>query len=140
MQPMTMRILAAEDNEVNQLVLKTLLDQVGVDAHIVDNGQAAVEAWETGDWDVILMDIEMAVMGGLSATALIREKERAAGRARTPILALTANAMSHQVSHYIAAGMDGHVAKPIEAAALYQAINDVTAIVEENDGPLAMER
>jgi CheY-like chemotaxis protein len=113
---------------------------VGVDAHFVDNGQAAVEAWETGDWDVILMDIEMAVMGGLSATALIREKERAAGRARTPILALTANAMAHQVSHYITAGMDGHVSKPIEAAALYQAINDVTALVEEDDGPLAMER
>jgi signal transduction histidine kinase/ActR/RegA family two-component response regulator len=140
MQPLTLRVLAAEDNEVNQLVLKTLLDQVGVDAHFVDNGQAAVEAWETGDWDVILMDIEMAVMGGLSATALIRERERAAGRARTPILALTANAMAHQVSHYIAAGMDGHVSKPIEAAALYQAINDVTALVEEDDGPLAMER
>jgi signal transduction histidine kinase/AmiR/NasT family two-component response regulator len=139
MQPLTMRVLAAEDNEVNQLVLKTLLDQVGVDAHIVDNGQMAVEAWETGDWDVILMDIEMAVMDGLSATALIRERERAAGRARTPILALTANAMSHQVSQYIAAGMDGHVAKPIEAAALYHAINDVTALVEEDDGALAME-
>jgi signal transduction histidine kinase/ActR/RegA family two-component response regulator len=140
MEPLTLRVLAAEDNAVNQLVLKTLLDQMGVDVHVVDNGQAAVEAWETGDWDVILMDIEMAVMDGLSATAAIRERERAVGRERTPILALTANAMSHQVARYIAAGMDGHLSKPIEAAALYHAINDLAALVEDAGGPLAMER
>jgi signal transduction histidine kinase/ActR/RegA family two-component response regulator len=114
-----LRVLAAEDNAVNQLVLKTLLHQMGVDPMVVDNGQLAVEAWESGDWDVILMDIQMPVMDGLTAAAQIRSRELASGRPRTPIVALTANAMSHQVEHYIAAGMDGHVAKPIQAAELF---------------------
>jgi CheY-like chemotaxis protein len=68
---------------------------------------------------VILMDIQMPVMDGLTATATIRGRELETGRARTPIVALTANAMSHQVEQYLAAGMDSHVAKPIEAAALF---------------------
>ena len=118
----SLRVLAAEDNAVNQLVLKTLLHQMGVDPVVVDNGQAAVEAWETGDWDVILMDVQMPVMDGVTATALIRGREQASGRPRTRIIALSANAMAHQVSEYLAAGMDGHVAKPIEAAALYTAL------------------
>ena len=70
--------MAAEDNTVNQLVLKTLLHQMGVEPTVVDNGQLAVAAWETGDWDVILMDIQMPVMDGLTATAHIRACEAAA--------------------------------------------------------------
>jgi signal transduction histidine kinase/ActR/RegA family two-component response regulator len=117
-----LRVLAAEDNAVNQLVLKTLLHQMGVDPHVVDNGQQAVDAWENGEWDVILMDIQMPVMDGLTATALIRNREADTGRPRTPIVALTANAMSHQVDQYAAAGMDGHVAKPIQAAELFETL------------------
>jgi signal transduction histidine kinase/CheY-like chemotaxis protein len=116
------RVLAAEDNTVNQLVLKTLLHQLGVDPTIVENGQAAVEAWENAPWDVILMDVQMPVMDGLTATAKIRGRELETGRARTPIVALTANAMAHQVDQYLATGMDSHVAKPIEAAALFAAL------------------
>jgi signal transduction histidine kinase len=78
-----LRILAAEDNAVNQLVLKTLLHQMGVDPTVVDNGKLAVEAWEAGDWDVILMDIQMPVMDGLTATAQIRARELESGRTRT---------------------------------------------------------
>jgi signal transduction histidine kinase len=118
----TLRVLAAEDNAVNQLVLKTLLHQMGVDPHVVENGQLAVDAWATGDWDVILMDIQMPVMDGLTATAQIRARELSEDRPRTPIVALTANAMSHQVEQYRAAGMDGHVAKPIQAAELFAAL------------------
>jgi signal transduction histidine kinase/ActR/RegA family two-component response regulator len=121
-----LRVLAAEDNAVNQLVLKTLLHQMGVDPVVVDNGQLAVEAWEAGDWDVILMDIQMPVMDGLTATAQIRRQERTSGRARTPIVALTANAMSHQVEQHIAAGMDGHVAKPIQARELFEVLSRLT--------------
>jgi len=117
------RVLAAEDNAVNQLVLKTLLHQLGVEPTVVDNGQAAVEAWEQASWDVILMDIQMPVMDGLAAAAAIRAREVETGRPRTPIVALTANAMSHQVEQYLAAGMDTHVAKPIEAAALFAALS-----------------
>ncbi|UTP40943.1 ATP-binding protein [Phenylobacterium sp. LH3H17] len=118
-----LRVLAAEDNAVNQLVLKTLLHQLGVSPHVVEDGQAAVAAWETGAWDLILMDVQMPVMDGIAATARIRQRERETGRARTPIIALTANAMAHQVEQYLAVGMDGHVAKPIEIAALYAALS-----------------
>lgn len=69
------------------------------------------------------MDIQMPVMDGIDSARAIRAAEREAGRLRTPIIALTANALSHQVEEYLAAGMDGHVAKPIEIAKLYEAIS-----------------
>ncbi len=119
-----LRVLAAEDNTVNQLVLKTLLHQLGVEPVVVDCGQAALDAWETSHWDLILMDIQMPGVDGVTAAERIRARERETRRPRTPIVALTANAMSHQVAQYLAAGMDGHVAKPIEAMALFQAIVD----------------
>jgi CheY-like chemotaxis protein len=116
------RVLAAEDNSVNQLVLKTLLLQVGVEPVIVENGKLALEAWEGGEWDVILMDVQMPEMDGPTAVRAIRAREAETGRARTPIVALTANAMSHQIAEYIASGMDDHVVKPIEARRLFQAL------------------
>ncbi|HEY3888017.1 MAG TPA: ATP-binding protein [Caulobacteraceae bacterium] len=117
-----LRVLAAEDNTVNQLVLKTLLHQIGVEPVVVGDGADALEAWEAGHWDAILMDVQMPVMDGPTATRRIRERERETGRPRTPIIALTANAMSHHVAEYLAAGMDDHVAKPIEAGRLFQAL------------------
>jgi CheY-like chemotaxis protein len=116
------RVLAAEDNGMNQLVLKTLLNQVGVDPVMVADGRAAVLAWEKEPWDLILMDVQMPVMDGPTATGVIRAREKAEGRPRTPIVALTANAMAHQVLEYKGAGMDDFVAKPIEAARLYTVI------------------
>jgi two-component system, sensor histidine kinase len=129
-----LRVLAAEDNAVNQLVLKTLLHQMGVDPTVVENGQLAVAAWEDGEWDVILMDIQMPVMDGLTATSQIRARELATGRARTPVVALTANAMSHQVEQYIAAGMDGHVAKPIQAVELFETLTRAAAPQQAKPG------
>jgi two-component system, sensor histidine kinase len=124
------RVLAAEDNSVNQLVLKTLLHQIGVEPMVVEHGQLALEAWRDAEWDVILMDMQMPVMDGLTAARRIREAEAAAGRPRTPIVALTANAMSHQIQQCIAAGMDGHVAKPIEAGRLFEALEAALATAE----------
>jgi signal transduction histidine kinase/CheY-like chemotaxis protein len=121
-EPSRVRILAAEDNQVNRLVLKTLLNQIGLHPDIVGNGLLAVEAWRMGAYDVILMDIQMPEMDGLTATREIRAEEAATGRPRTPILGLTANAMSHQVDEYRRAGMDGHVAKPIDVAKLFAAL------------------
>ena len=117
-----LRVLAAEDNTVNQLVLRTLLHQIGIDPVVVDNGRQAIEAWEREPWDVILMDVQMPEMDGPTATAVIRGRELAEGRARTPIVALTANAMAHQVAEYLGAGMDGFVPKPIEVGRLYEAL------------------
>jgi signal transduction histidine kinase/CheY-like chemotaxis protein len=117
-----LHLLAAEDNSVNQLVLRTLLAQIGVEATIVGDGLEAVAAWEAGDFDLILMDVQMPRMDGLEATQAIREREAATGRPRTPIVALTANVMSHQVEAYTKAGMDTFVAKPIAVADLFAAI------------------
>jgi PAS domain S-box-containing protein len=117
-----LRVLAAEDNSMNQLVLTTLLAQIGVEPVIVADGRQAVEAWAREPWDVILMDVQMPEMDGPTATSIIRAREAAEGRARTPIVALTANAMAHQVQEYRAAGMDDFVAKPIEARRLFEAV------------------
>jgi signal transduction histidine kinase/CheY-like chemotaxis protein len=126
-EALSLKVLAAEDNAVNRLVLQTLLHQVGLTPTIVADGAQALEAWETEAWDLILMDVQMPVMDGPTACGLIRQKEAATGRARTPIIALTANAMAHQVSEYYAAGMDGFVPKPIQIGVLYAAINEALA-------------
>jgi CheY-like chemotaxis protein len=84
---------------------------------------------------VILMDIQMPVMDGIAAARAIRAAEKSERRPRTPILALTANALVHQVEEYLAAGMDGHVAKPIEIAKLYEAISAaLTAVATGGSG------
>jgi CheY-like chemotaxis protein len=132
-----LRVLAAEDNSVNQLVLKTLLHQIGVEPHVVDDGAQAVQAWRDQPWDVILMDMQMPIMDGLAATRAIREAEAATGRPRTPIIALTANAMSHQIRLCRAAGMDGHVAKPIETARLFAALEAALAPAEVDQAAAA---
>jgi signal transduction histidine kinase/ActR/RegA family two-component response regulator len=124
-QQRSVRVLAAEDNLVNQKVLKAIVEPMDVELVIVGDGQAAVEAWRDGGFDVILMDIQMPVMDGIAAAKAIREAERAEKLPHTPILALTANALVHQVEEYLAAGMDGHVAKPIEISKLYDAMSRV---------------
>jgi len=128
-----LRILAAEDNEVNQLVLKTLLAQAGLEPTIVENGEQAVAAWEREDWDLILMDIQMPVMDGPAATRAIRAREAETGRGPIPIIALTANAMTHQSESYRAAGMNGLVAKPIKVGELFAAIVAATGGAPDGD-------
>jgi len=133
----SIRVLAAEDNPVNQLVLKTLLSQLGVEVVVVGDGVDAVAAWEAGGWDVILMDVQMPRMDGPTAVRFIRERELAQGRPRTPIVALTANAMTHQVNEYLSAGMDDFVAKPIELRRLVTALDSALsrATAEANRSP-----
>lgn len=114
----SLQVLMAEDNATNQMVLKTLLGLAGISPTVVENGLEAVSAWERQDWDVVLMDIQMPEMNGVEATRAIRQGELKTGRTRTPIIAVTANAMTHQVAEYEAAGMDGVVAKPIDMANL----------------------
>ena len=127
----TLRVLAAEDNPVNQLVLRTLLHQVGIHPLIVGDGQAALDAWACEEFDLILMDMQMPILDGLGATRAIRERELATGRTRTPIVALTANVMSHQITTYVEAGMDQFVGKPIEIGELFAAVDAALAGKEE---------
>jgi CheY-like chemotaxis protein/anti-sigma regulatory factor (Ser/Thr protein kinase) len=134
-----LRLLAAEDNTTNQQVLAAVMESLGIDIDIVSDGAQAVEAWMACPYDLILMDIQMPVMDGICAAAEIRKREVLIGRQRTPIVALTANAMSHQVEEYLAAGMDGHVAKPIEIAKLYEAISDALNAAATGGEPHAVE-
>ncbi len=118
-----LRVLAAEDNATNQKVLRTVLEPLGVDLEIVDNGQEAVKAWLAGGFELILMDVQMPVLDGVAATREIRALEVERGLKRTPIVALSANAMKHQVAEYLDAGMDAHLAKPIQLDKLYALLN-----------------
>ncbi len=119
------RVLAAEDNEINQVVLAGLLGHVRPQYALtfVDNGVKAVAAWREGDFALILMDVRMPVMDGREAAAIIRAEEAAAGRARTPIVALTAEALEGEIEACRAAGMDSHIGKPFEIDALCLAID-----------------
>jgi PAS domain S-box-containing protein len=116
------KVLVAEDNATNQLVLKAMLSHAGIHPHFVGDGQAAVEAWEREAWDVILMDVRMPVLDGISATRSIRRAEARSGRGRTYIIALTANAMAQHVEEYAEADMDDFVPKPIEVRTLFAAL------------------
>jgi signal transduction histidine kinase/CheY-like chemotaxis protein len=119
-RPTELRVLAAEDNATNQLVLRALLAAAGIAPTLVENGREAVDAWEKEDWDIVLMDIQMPEMNGVEATRAIRLRERETGRTRTPIIAVTANAMTHQIAEYDAAGMDGVVPKPLNNTHLFE--------------------
>ena len=119
-----LRVLLAEDHEVNQKVVQLMLGGVA-DLVIVADGEAAAEqALAAAGFDVVLMDTQMPVMDGLTATRRIREQEARLGRERTPIVSLTANAMAHQVQAAMEAGADFHLAKPITSEALFAAIDN----------------
>jgi len=122
----SIKVLVAEDNRTNQLVLKTIFNQIGVQPVFVDNGAEAVERWRLeGDFDVILMDVRMPVLAGPDASLQIREIEARTGQPRTPIIGVTANAMPDQIDSYLSAGMDGVVTKPIDIRQLFAIITAV---------------
>ncbi|MBO9547297.1 ATP-binding protein [Caulobacter sp.] len=120
--PVSMSILLAEDNPVNQQVVRLILDQIGADLTVVDDGQQALDAFRVGAFDLVLMDMQMPVMDGLTAVRAIRAFERESGRGRTAIKMLSANALDDHRRSALAAGADDHVAKPITAQALISAV------------------
>jgi signal transduction histidine kinase/AmiR/NasT family two-component response regulator len=126
------RILAAEDNHTNQMVLRAMLEPLEVELVMAANGVEALRAVADGPFDLILMDIQMPVMDGLEAAREIRALEARQRRPRTPILALTANATRHQVESYRLAGMTGSIAKPIQIERLFEAIAAALASGEES--------
>ena len=114
------RVLVAEDNAVNQILIEAILDRMGHFCDIVGNGVEAVRQVQTAHYDVVLMDMQMPEMDGLAATREIRRIE--AGKSHLPIVAMTANAMAEDRAACLAAGMDDYVAKPIDVADLAAAI------------------
>jgi PAS domain S-box-containing protein len=113
-----MRVLLAEDHPTNRRVVELILGAAGVDLTCVENGADALEAFRQGDYDLILMDMQMPVMDGLTAIREIRRIEAADGLAPTLIHVLTANAMPEHATASLAAGADGHISKPIVAGDL----------------------
>lgn len=126
-----MRILVAEDNRTNRMVIKAMLTPTKAQVAFAEDGEEAVKMFKAERFDLVFMDIQMPNMNGMQATRIIREMEMAEpGRTKTPIVAVTANAMPHQRQEYLAAGMDDHVAKPIQPMELYQVMQRALAASE----------
>jgi PAS domain S-box-containing protein len=113
-------ILVAEDDEINQLVAVAMLAALGYEADVAGNGRVALEMAADREYDAVLMDCQMPELDGYAATAELRRRE--AGPRRTPIIALTAGARPEDRERCLAAGMDGHLAKPLTSAALGEAL------------------
>ena len=124
-RPGQLRVLLAEDHPINQKVVQLILAPYGAEVTVVENGAQAVEVFQAGLFDLILMDMQMPLMDGLAATRVIRAHERERGAARTPIIMLSANAMDHHRRDALVAGADLHIAKPINAVALLTGIGQV---------------
>ncbi len=123
-----LRLLVADDHPTNLKVVEIILAGVGIDVTCVENGLEAVEASAAARFDVILMDMQMPVMDGLTAVAEIRAAELRTGRRRTPIVMLTANAMPEHVRAGQLAGADGHLTKPLTPSSLFAALKDAAAL------------
>ena len=122
-----LRVLLAEDNAVNQKLVVRMLEKAGHKVVVAGNGLEALDLFGKNEFDLILMDIQMPIMGGDEATARIRATM---GEKRVPIVALTAHAMSGDKEKYLAKGMDGYVSKPINAKTLLDTIREVTTSSE----------
>ena len=120
-KPGGLRVLVAEDNEVNQKVVSRMLERLGHQAVVAVNGREALERAKAGQFDIVLMDCQMPEMDGWEATARIRAA--LAGRRRIPILALTANASDADRQRCLDAGMDAHLSKPLKLERLAEALS-----------------
>ena len=122
-----MRFLCAEDNELNAEILTELLKIEGAECTICENGEEVLKAFEQsapGDYDMILMDVQMPVMNGYEATKAIRRSSHELAKT-IPIIAMTANAFSEDIQHSLAAGMNAHVSKPVEMKVLEKTIRSI---------------
>ena len=122
-----MRFLCAEDNELNAEILTELLKIEGAECTICENGEEILKAFEQsvpGDYDMILMDVQMPVMNGYEATKAIRRSSHELAK-KIPIIAMTANAFSEDIQHSLAAGMNAHVSKPVEMKVLEKTIRSI---------------
>jgi CheY-like chemotaxis protein len=116
------RILLAEDHPTNQKVVRLILEAVGVELTVVENGREALDALAGQSFELVLMDMQMPEMDGLTATTALRAREQAQGLARIPVIMLTANALDEHMRASAEAGADMHISKPIRADALLNAI------------------
>jgi len=132
-----MVVLLAEDHPVNEMMLRLLLLRLGCIVRVARGGAQAVAQWEQGGIDLVLMDVQMPGMSGLQATQMIREAESRRRLKRTPIVAVTANAMAGDRQACLAAGMDGYTPKPVSPQALMQEMDRVLAVLASGQPPAA---
>ncbi len=127
---MGLKILVAEDNSINIQVARYIVSPLASEIKFVINGQEAVNEYQTGNYDIILMDVKMPVMDGYEATKTIRKIEKENGRGeRIPIIAMTANNMYEEIQQCLSVGMDGFLPKPFMT-------DDVKSVIENlgNEG------
>lgn len=115
------QVLIFEDNPVNQIVTRKLLESAGYEVDVAENGKIGIEMYEKSSYDIIIMDIQMPVMDGYEATKAIRAMS--GNKSGTPIIALTANAFTEDREKCLAAGMDDYIAKPFKPNELFEAID-----------------
>ena len=118
------RILLAEDNEINRLVVKSFLEPIGVDVTVALNGKQAYDLMKAGDFDLILMDVSMPEMDGVEATAAIRSYEQSNDLRITPIICLTAHAMDEDRERFLRVGMNDYLSKPIKKDKLVEKVTN----------------
>jgi PAS domain S-box-containing protein len=127
---LNLRILLAEDNEVNQRLISRLLEKMGHTVAVAANGQMAVRMWSEQEFDLVAMDMQMPIMDGLEATAEIRARESDTGK-HVPIVAMTANAFDEDRERCLRGGMDGYIAKPVTAKSIEMEVARVLAAQEK---------
>jgi CheY-like chemotaxis protein len=125
-------VLLVEDNPVNQKVAVRFLERMGCQVRVADNGAEGVKAYGESRFDIVLMDLQMPVMDGLTATRRIREIEALSGKP-TPIVALTANAMAGQLERCMEAGMNGFLTKPLEIERLHEILEQYGLAVQPGE-------
>ncbi len=118
------RILVAEDNEMNQKLIQVILEKSGFQFFLVDDGNKAVEMYQNEKFDLILMDCQMPILDGLSATKIIREFEKQNHRTQIPIVALTANSMKGDREKCLESGMNDFLSKPFKMNELVETIKN----------------
>jgi CheY-like chemotaxis protein len=127
------KILVAEDNPINQKLIITILEQAGYQVTAADNGQIAVDLYMNDKYDLVLMDIDMPVMDGITANRLIKEIDDKDNRPFTPVVALTARAMAGDRERIIGAGLDAHLSKPVDREFLLQTIDRFLKMKEQRN-------
>ena len=116
-------VLVVEDNPIHQVVVSSMLTQIGVSFDLVESGEAAVAAWESTTYGLILMDVHLPGMDGISATQEIRRREDLRGdSSRVPVVAMSANITPEEIELYRQNGMSGYIGKPLDPARLKKAL------------------
>ncbi len=133
-----LRVLVAEDNEVNQNLIRKVLENLKLDVTLAENGQVALDLRKEHVYDLILMDIQMPILGGIDATKAILEMEKKEGLRHIPIIALTANALQGDREKYLAVGMDDYVSKPINIEQIRHVIHRYCSNEKASENPLPL--